>query len=88
MSHYFVDNAALPDGNHEVHALGCAGMPSDKRYLGNFQDSAEAMMEARKDFWKASACDKCGYGRLAESTTTTRMRISESGIQSLLAKFT
>jgi len=87
MSHYFVNNAALADGNHEVHALGCAGMPSDKRYLGNFQNSAEAMMEARKDFWQASACEKCGLSRLVDSTTT-RTRIGASGIHSLLEKFT
>ena len=87
MSHYFVNNAALPDGNHEVHSLGCAGMPVDKRYLGNFQDSAEAMMEARKDFWNASACTHCGHVRHVDSTTT-RTRLSLSGIHSLLEKLT
>jgi hypothetical protein len=88
MSHYFVNNAALPDGNHEVHALGCSGMPVDKRYLGNFEDAAEAMMEARKDFWLASACGKCGHGRRTEATTTTTTRLSVSGIHSMLEKFT
>jgi hypothetical protein len=86
MSHYFVNNAALPDGNHEVHALGCTGMPVDKRYLGNFQDTSEAMMEARKDFWLASACGKCGHGRPVGATSTARLTLS--GIHSMLEKLT
>jgi hypothetical protein len=88
MSHYFVNNAALPDGNHEVHALGCSGMPVDKRYLGNFEDTSEAMMEARKDFWQARACEKCGHGRRVDSTTTSTARLSLSGIHSMLEKLT
>jgi hypothetical protein len=88
MSHYFVNNAALPDGNHEVHALGCSGMPVDKRYLGNFEDTSEAMMEARKDFWLASACEKCGHGRRVDTTTTTTARLTMSGIHSMLEKLT
>ena len=88
MSHYFVNNAALPDGNHDVHALGCSGMPVDKRYLGNFEDSSEAMMEARKDFWQASACEKCRHGRRIDVSTTTAHRLSISGIHSMLGKLT
>jgi hypothetical protein len=93
MSHYFVNNAAQPDGSHEVHALGCSGIPVDKSYLGNFDNTADAMIEARKDFWQAKPCEKCGHGRLADSTTV-RARIraatstSASGIHSLLGKFT
>jgi hypothetical protein len=86
MSHYFVNKAALPDGNHEVHALGCSGMPSDKSYLGNFDNPAEAMMEARKDFWKASACAKCGNTRSSDSGATTT-RIQLAAIHSLLEEF-
>ena len=88
MSHYFVNNAALPDGNHEVHALGCVGMPVDKRYLGNFEDPFGAMMEARKDFWKASPSVKCGHGQRIDVTTTTTQRLTLSGIHSMLEKLT
>jgi hypothetical protein len=62
MSHYFVNNHALENGNHEVHALGCKRMPSDKAYLGNFEYVAEAMIEARKDFWQSSTCKSCAAG--------------------------
>jgi hypothetical protein len=63
-------------------------MPVDKRYLGNFADSSEAMMEARKDFWMASACEKCGHGRSADASTATTVRLSLSGIHSMLEKLT
>lgn len=59
MSHYFINNHAVDDGSHEVHALGCKRMPMDKRYLGNFYDAGEALMEARKEFWQSSGCPAC-----------------------------
>ncbi|HEV7607072.1 MAG TPA: hypothetical protein VGO61_07035 [Steroidobacteraceae bacterium] len=59
MSHFFVNNFAQPDGNHEVHLVGCKSMPSDKRYLGNFYSVSEALIEARKDFWQSSGCERC-----------------------------
>ncbi|MEJ0088006.1 MAG: hypothetical protein WDO72_20255 [Pseudomonadota bacterium] len=90
MSHYFVNNAALPDGNHEVHAMGCSGMPVDKRYLGNFEDSTQAIIEARKDFWQASSCGKCGHSRRIDATTAsaTTTRLNVSAIRSMLGKTT
>ena len=88
MSHYFVNNAALPNGDHEVHSLGCKSMPSDKAYLGNFDSSSEAMIEARKDFWQPSVCERCGHGRRTDATTTSTARLSVSGIHSMLEKFT
>ena len=62
MSHYFINNHPLDDGNHEVHALGCKRMPTDKAYLGNFEHVSEAMLEARKDFWQSSTCKACAAG--------------------------
>jgi hypothetical protein len=59
MSHYFIDNHAADGGSHEVHALGCKRMPTDKRYLGNFYQVGEALMEARKEFWQSNGCDAC-----------------------------
>ena len=59
MSHYFINNHAVDDGSHEVHALGCKRMPMDKRYLGNFFDADAALMEARKEFWQSSGCPAC-----------------------------
>jgi hypothetical protein len=62
MSHYFINNHASDEGNHEVHALGCRHMPSDKAYLGNFEHVNEALIEARKDFWQSSTCKSCAHG--------------------------
>jgi hypothetical protein len=59
MSHFFVNNFSKEDGSHEVHLLGCNRMPPDKRYLGNFYSVAEALIEARKDFWQSGGCERC-----------------------------
>ena len=59
MAHYFVDNLAATDGAHGVHAAGCSDLPNDKRYLGNFYNVDEALIEARKDFWQLRGCEKC-----------------------------
>jgi hypothetical protein len=59
MSHFFINNFAQPDGNHEVHLLGCNRMPTDKRYLGNYHSVSEALIEARKEFWQSSGCERC-----------------------------
>jgi len=59
MSHFFINNFAQPDGTHEVHLVGCNRMPPDKRYLGNFYSVSEALIEARKDFWLSSGCERC-----------------------------
>lgn len=67
MSHYFINNHAAANGNHEVHALGCRSMPPDKAYLGNFENVGEALVEARKDFWQSSTCGKCASGVRVEA---------------------
>ena len=59
MSHFFIDNFPQPDGNHEVHLVGCKRMPTDKRYLGNYCSASEALIEARKEFWTSSGCERC-----------------------------
>ena len=48
MTHYFVDNRTQPDGAHEVHAVGCKRMASDKQYLGDYLSCEQAVLEARK----------------------------------------
>lgn len=56
---YFINNHATTNGNHEVHAQGCKLMPTDKAYLGNFENVSQALIEARKDFWQSSTCESC-----------------------------
>jgi hypothetical protein len=59
MTHYFVDNRSQPDGAHEVHAVGCKRMASDKQYLGDFFTCEVAVLEARKAFWQTASCVRC-----------------------------
>jgi hypothetical protein len=76
MAHYFVDNATEEDGTHRVHATGCAHMPMDKRYLGNFFNIGEALIEARKEFWQPDSCQKCGHSDTAATDTVRQLRIT------------
>jgi hypothetical protein len=80
MSHFFIDNFAQPDGNHEVHLVGCTRMPADKRYVGNYYSVAEALIEARKEFWQSSGCDRCAREQPHASSVG---RISAGAIPSL-----
>jgi hypothetical protein len=59
MAHYFINNHAQANGDHEVHCVGCRRMPTDKRYLGNFKSVGDAMMEARTESWQATDCVSC-----------------------------
>jgi hypothetical protein len=59
VAHYFLDNRAQPDGAHEIHAVGCKRMASDKRYLGDFPNGDEAVVAARKELWQTGACVRC-----------------------------
>ena len=59
MTHYFVDNREQPDGAHEVHAVGCKKMASDKRYLGDLMSCEAAVLEARKEYWQIASCVRC-----------------------------
>jgi hypothetical protein len=75
MAHYFVNNDAAPSGFHEVHLVGCARIPVDKRYLGNFQNLSEAVMEARKDFWLSSSCERCAVSATDETTRVEQLKL-------------
>ena len=59
MTHYFIDNQSQPDGAHEVHAVGCKRMASDKRYLGDFLSCEAAVVEGRKEYWHTASCVRC-----------------------------
>jgi hypothetical protein len=59
MTHYFVDNRTQPDGAHEVHAVGCKRMASDKQYLGDYMSCEQAVLEARQVYWHTTSCVRC-----------------------------
>ncbi len=72
MPHFFVNNHAQDDGTHEVHEVGCAKMPMDKGYLGNFESMGDALMEARKEFWQAGRCKRCEVKAIERTATASR----------------
>lgn len=59
MDHYFVNNAAQPNGDHEVHKVGCYYMPGNRKYLGQFSTCAGAVFEARKHYGQVNGCKHC-----------------------------
>jgi hypothetical protein len=83
MSHFFINNFPQPDGNHEVHLVGCKRMPADKRYLGNYYSVSEALIEARKDFWQPSGCERCAREQPASQSAG---RLVANGITAFSAR--
>jgi hypothetical protein len=77
MAHYFINNHAQPNGDHEVHKVGCVRMPADKRYLGNYEFVSQAMLEARKEFWQSSGCVACA--RDDHKSAFNTMQVARSG---------
>lgn len=86
MPHYFANNHAYSDGAHDVHELGCSRMPTDKRYLGNFESLPEAMIEARKEFWQVARCERCEKTAITRTLATPLERAAR-GFGSLWTRF-
>ncbi len=61
MNHYYVNNKAQANGDHEVHKDGCIFMPSDKTYLGYFSTCQEAVKVAKVKFYQVNGCKTCSY---------------------------
>ena len=56
---YYVNKKAQSNGDHEVHNENCNYLPSDKKYLGNFSNCADAVKEAKKEYTKSNGCTYC-----------------------------
>ena len=58
---FYVNKKPRTNGDHEIHASGCAHMPleQDRQYLGSFASFDEAVREAKKYFPKSAACSDC-----------------------------
>jgi hypothetical protein len=56
---YYVNNKAQANGDHEVHKENCQYLPSDRKYLGNYSNCAEAVREAKKIYSKSNGCYTC-----------------------------
>lgn len=63
MAKYYVNQMAQPNGDHEVHRLGCAFFPKveNLKNLGEFPGCAEAVREAGKYYTKVDGCFYCSW---------------------------
>ncbi|MBP2171490.1 hypothetical protein J2125_004682 [Erwinia toletana] len=62
MSHYYyVDTNHSYNDAHVVHTSGCRYLPAvrDRRFLGTFYTTADALLQAKKYFRNAYGCNDC-----------------------------
>lgn len=59
MDHYYVNQNAQPNGDHEVHKSSCTYLPSSRTYLGQFSRCQEAVLEAKKYYRQSNGCYWC-----------------------------
>lgn len=55
MPHYYLNDNAQANGDHEVHTGDCSALPMH-RYVARCQ---EAVIEARKSYPKSNGCYYC-----------------------------
>lgn len=63
MAHYYVNDRAQANGDHEVHKEGCDHMPApaNQRYLGDFGNCRDAVAAARRYYTQSNGCYYCAY---------------------------
>ena len=63
MGSYYVSTTPKPNGEHEVHLIGCASMPRDQNriHLGNRSTCHSALEAARHHFGRVNGCPACCY---------------------------
>jgi hypothetical protein len=63
MALYYVNKNAQTTGEHEVHTSTCLFLPSieNRIFLGDFDNCAEAVREAKKYYSNVDGCYYCCY---------------------------
>ena len=56
---YYVNQHAQANGDHEVHVEGCNYMPTNRSYLGDFTNCADAVRTAKKLYPQSNGCFYC-----------------------------
>ena len=61
MASYYVNKNAQSNGDHEVHKEGCywLSLVSSKKYLGEFNNCEDAVVEAKKTYSRSNGCKTC-----------------------------
>ena len=59
--HYYVNDNAQDNGDHEVHEEGCSYLPQtpNRTYLGYFSNCSDAVKEAKKHHDQVNGCFWC-----------------------------
>lgn len=57
--HYYVNNNAQSNGDHEVHKEGCTFFPSNHTYLGYYTNCRGAVQKARGYHTQVNGCYFC-----------------------------
>lgn len=57
--HYYVNNTAQFNGDHEVHVEGCKYMPYNKSPLGAHTNCRDAVIVAKRIYSEANGCAFC-----------------------------
>lgn len=59
--HYYVNENAQSNGDHEVHEEACSYLPKEENRidLGDFAGCAAAVSEAREYFTQVNGCVHC-----------------------------
>jgi hypothetical protein len=53
MNDYYVNNVAQPNVDHEVHRSGCSYIPTDRKYLGQFNSCHN---QSNGCYWCSKEC--------------------------------
>lgn len=61
MAHYYVNQNAQANGDHEVHSGVCSFLPNTENriYLGEFAYCSDAVEAAKAHFWQCNGCYYC-----------------------------
>lgn len=59
MPHFYVNDRAQANGDHEVHELGCNYMPENRTYLGQYGSCHQAVLAAKTIYRQSNGCYYC-----------------------------
>jgi hypothetical protein len=59
MNHYYVNDRAQANGDHEVHTVDCTYLPAHRTYLGSFMSCHGAVLKARETYTHVNGCAFC-----------------------------
>ncbi len=80
MKSYYVTTDPGADEHHEVHQVGCHHLPIKRRYIGEFNNSEEAVVHVRYSYPTATNCRHCSGMTLLFTVFSHRSAMSRKNI--------